>query len=69
MSADNHGFCLMLRTKSGYFRSQEGERMIHPDSTTACYVCLVTQHPFGPDGMPVDPASCGSARACFKAET
>jgi hypothetical protein len=68
MPADNQRFCLMLRTKSGYFRSAVGERMIDPDNTTACYTCLITQRPFGPDGMPADPESCTSTRACFKPE-
>jgi hypothetical protein len=58
----------MLRTKSGYFRSPDGERSIDADDATACYNCLLTQRPFGPDGMPVDPAYCGDARACFRPE-
>ncbi len=61
-------FCVMLRTKTGYFRSLEGERVIDADSTTACYNCLMTQRPFGPDGMPADPAFCRGDRACFKPE-
>ena len=46
-------FCRLLRTKFSYFRAPGGERLIDPDSTTACYTCLLTQRPVGPDGMPV----------------
>lgn len=61
-----HTFCLMLRTKTGYLRSAAGERVIDPESATACYTCLLTQRPFGPDGMPANPDYCGSDRDCFK---
>jgi hypothetical protein len=66
--ADSGGirFCLMLRTKTGYFRSAAGERLIDPDSTTACYNCLLTQRPFGPDGMPADAEFCREDRSCFR---
>lgn len=67
-TADAHPFCLMLRTKTGYMRSVDGARMIDPDSSTACYTCLLTQRPFGPDGMCVSPDYCGPARDCFKRE-
>ena len=59
-------FCLMMRTKTGYVRSADGVRMIDPESSTACYTCLLTQRPFGPDGMPANPDFCGSARDCFR---
>jgi hypothetical protein len=65
----NRTFCLMLRTKNGYFRSPIGERLIDPDSTTACYNCLLTQRPYGPDGMPANADYCGPERSCFKPET
>jgi hypothetical protein len=65
----NRTFCLMLRTKNGYFRSSMGERLIDPGSTTACYNCLLTQRPYGPDGMPANADSCGPERSCFKPET
>ena len=68
MAPKNAAFCVMLRTKAGYFRSLGGERLIDTDSTTACYNCLVTQRPFGPDGMPAEPALCLRERACFKPE-
>ena len=58
----------MLRAKSGYFRSPDGGRSIDVDDATACYNCLLTQRPFGPDGMPVDPAYCSDARVCFRPE-
>jgi hypothetical protein len=61
-------FCLMLREKSGYFRSATGERLFDPASSTACYRCLLTQRPFGPDSMPVNPDYCASTRACFQSE-
>jgi hypothetical protein len=67
-NAMDRKFCTMLRTKSGYFRSASGERLIDPGSTTACYTCLLTQRPFGPDGMPADADYCGSDRGCFKPE-
>ena len=60
--------CIMLRTKTGYFRSLEGQREIDADDATACYNCLLTQRPFGPDRMPADPDFCRETRACFKPE-
>ena len=62
-------FCRLLRTKFSYFRAPGGERLIDPDSTTACYTCLLTQRPVGPDGMPVNAATCGADRDCFSPET
>jgi hypothetical protein len=53
-----NGFCALLRTKTAYFRSHDGERLFDPESTTACYNCLVTQRPFGPHGMPVNAEWC-----------
>ena len=40
--------------------------MIDPDSSTACYRCLLTQSPVGPDGMPCDARECTESRVCFK---
>ena len=60
--------CGLLRTKTAYYRTPVGERIFDPDSTTACYTCLATQRPYGPDGMPVDPGSCGAERGCFEEE-
>ncbi|MBV8771479.1 MAG: hypothetical protein JO166_03965 [Deltaproteobacteria bacterium] len=68
MISSEQGLCVMLRTKAGYFRSLNGERLINGDDPTACYTCLLTQRPFGPDGMPADPAYCDNARACFRPE-
>ena len=68
MTSEEQGFCIMLRTKNGYLRSLEGRRLIDSGDTTACYTCLLTQRPFGPDGMPVEPADCDNARACFRPE-
>jgi hypothetical protein len=68
MTGEEQIFCIMLRTKTGYLRSLEGRRLIDGDDTTACYTCLLTQRPVGPDGLPVDPAYCGNARACFRPE-
>ncbi|MFI5352479.1 MAG: hypothetical protein ACHQZS_05885 [Candidatus Binatales bacterium] len=62
-------YCVLLRTKTGYYRSPEGERLIDPDSSTACYNCLLTQRPVGPDGMPVEARSCSEDRACFRDES
>ena len=62
-------FCRLLRTKFSYFRAPGGDRLIDPDSTTACYTCLLTQRPVGPDGMPVHAATCGAGRDCFSSET
>ncbi len=62
-------YCALLRTKTGYYRSPDGERLIDPDSSTACYNCLLTQRPVGPEGMPVDARSCGEDRACFREES
>jgi hypothetical protein len=64
----NQAFCALLRTKTAYFRSQNGERLFNPESTTACYNCLLTQRPFGPDGMPVNAEWCRADRGCFKPE-
>lgn len=65
----DRAFCAMLRTKNGYFRSAFGERLIDADSSTACYNCLLTQRPYGPDGMPANADYCGPARGCFKPES
>jgi len=66
--ASTRRYCLHLRTKTGYSRSVEGERLIDPESSTACYTCLKTQHPWGPDGIPADTDGCGQDRACFEEE-
>ena len=68
MRSDQGNLCIMLRTKAAYFRSLEGERLIDNDDSTACYTCLLTQRPFGPDEMPVDPGDCVNTRACFRPE-
>ncbi|MGZ6195693.1 MAG: hypothetical protein ACXWML_10735 [Candidatus Binataceae bacterium] len=68
MDTATENFCLYLRTKSGYFRSPEGRRLIDPDSSTACYRCLLTQSPVGPDGLPCDARQCTDSRSCFKEE-
>ncbi len=60
--------CGLLRTKTAYYRTPDGERMFDLDSTTACYTCLVTQQPIGPDGEPVDAGRCGADRGCFEEE-
>jgi hypothetical protein len=62
-------FCGLLRTKFSYFRAPGGERLIDPDSTTACYTCLLTQRPVGPDEMPVHADTCGADRDCFSPES
>jgi hypothetical protein len=69
MVESKHQFCLYLRTKTAYFRTPDGERMFNPESSTACYTCLKTQRPFGPDAMPADANSCGEDRGCFDKET
>ncbi|HXW83895.1 MAG TPA: hypothetical protein VEJ86_05790 [Candidatus Binataceae bacterium] len=61
-------YCGWLRTKNAYFRSDSGERMFNPESTTACYSCLKTQRPVGPDGAPADAESCSEERGCFEEE-
>jgi hypothetical protein len=61
-------FCLWLRTKTAYYRDETGARMFDPSSTTACYTCLKTQRPFGPDAEPADASSCGESRGCFEKE-
>jgi hypothetical protein len=62
-------YCRLLRTKTAYYRTPTGERIFEPDSTTACYTCLKTQRPVGPDAMPSDADSCGAERGCFEEET
>ena len=59
-------FCKLLRTKFSYFRAPGGSRLIDPESTTACYTCLLTQRPVGPDDLPVHASTCGPDRSCFK---
>lgn len=61
-------FCRYLRSKKGYFRAADGVRMIDPDSTTACYTCLRTLRPWGPDDKPADADTCGPDRGCFTEE-
>ncbi len=61
--------CLYLRTKSAYFRNAAGERIFEPGNSTACYTCLKTLRPLGPDGMPADAESCRTLeRGCFQEE-
>ena len=43
-------FCALLRTKTAYYRTPDGERIFKPDDSAACYTCLKTQRPVGPDG-------------------
>jgi hypothetical protein len=63
------GFCAMLRTKFSYFRAPGGARLIDPASATACYTCMRTQRPFGPDDRAAGADSCrGADRACFVPE-
>ena len=61
-------FCALLRTKTAYYRTPDGERIFKPDEMTACYTCLKTQRPVGPDGQPVDAQACGADRGCFEQE-
>ena len=46
-----------------------GDRLIDPDSPTACYTCLLTLRPVGPDGVPVHADTCGADRDCFSPES
>jgi hypothetical protein len=62
----DHVLCGMLRTKTAYWRSPQGERSFEPESSTACYTCVLTQRPFGPDGLPANAQTCGRDRGCFK---
>jgi hypothetical protein len=68
MAESTPQFCLYLRTKTAYFRTPDGERMFDPESSTACYTCLKTQRPFGPDARPADADSCVTSvdRNCFE---
>ncbi len=68
MVSESSKYCALLRTKMAYFRSPEGERLIDQQSTTACYTCLRTLKPFGPDGLPAEARRCGPGRACFEEE-
>lgn len=68
MAESQRTICLYLRTKTAYFRTPDGERMFEPQSSTACYACLKTQRPYGPDGMPADAELCGDERGCFDRE-
>jgi hypothetical protein len=68
MAEAKRQFCLYLRTKTAYFRTPDGERMFDPGSSTACYTCLKTQRPCGPDARPADTDSCSEDRDCFDRE-
>ena len=61
-------FCALLRTKTAYYRTPDGDRIFKLDDAAACYTCLMTQRPVGPDGRPVDANSCGTDRGCFEQE-
>ena len=61
-------FCALLRTKTAYYRTPDGDRIFKPDDSAACYTCLKTQRPVGPDGRPVDAESCGDGRGCYQQE-
>jgi hypothetical protein len=50
-------FCALLRTKTAYYRTPDGDRIFKPDDSTACYTCLKTQRPVGPDAR-----RCASVR-------
>jgi hypothetical protein len=68
VQSTNRFFCAMLRTKSAYWRAADGMRLFDPESSTACYTCVLTQRPAGPDGLPADVHNCSPDRACFKAD-
>ena len=68
MAVEGETYCALLRTKTGYFRSPAGVRLIDRESTTACYTCLLTQRPYGPDGLPVTADSCSAERGCYQRE-
>lgn len=68
MANGREEFCGMLRTKMAYFRAPDGRRLINPASSTACYICMRTLKPYGPDGIPADALQCGPGRVCFEEE-
>ena len=62
--------CRMLRTKMSFGALQSGA----PDwrrgeSTTACYWCLRTMEPAGPDGNYAHPHNCQDGRTCYRPPT
>lgn len=57
--------CVWLRTKAAYFPlPQAGD---HENTVpTACWWCLQTREPLGPDGSTAGPGDCDApGRACY----
>lgn len=59
--------CASLRTKMIYVAGR-ARAPLDRESSTACYWCLHTMSPVGPDDGPVRPRSCTAARGCYRAD-
>jgi hypothetical protein len=58
--------CVWLRTKKAYFPLPQAGDVESP-APTACWWCLKTLEPLGPDGSTSDPAACATdARRCYE---
>lgn len=58
--------CARLRTKMMYVAGRNAAPL-DGTSTTACYWCLDTMSPVGPDDAPVRPEACRPGRPCHRA--
>ena len=57
--------CRFLRTKKMYTHGFDAAALDEADSSTACYLCVVTLTAVGPDDDPAAPERCQPGRPCF----
>ena len=60
--------CVWLRTKAMYLNLPDpGTPPAEGEGGAACWSCLRTSDPFGPDGHVSDPVACGApGRPCYE---
>jgi hypothetical protein len=64
--AEQRTRCVWLRTKAMYLNLPDPGTP-ETDASTACWWCLKSADPFGPDGRTVEPLSCGRpGRSCYE---
>lgn len=58
--------CTSLRHKMMYVDDRQSVRgLVDDSSNTRIYFCVKSQESLGPDGEPVSPTDCTTARACY----
>lgn len=59
------GTCEHFATKGLYLaREDKAQYESHFEAGTSSFWCVLTQKPYGPDGLEVAPEACGRSRAC-----